>query len=270
MSRLILILTTVLLILPTRAFAAYPEGEFGTYQYPESQEALPSELEPGKEFKGWPEWQRQIDWMAIPSWLASSWMSNDYRIVKRYDHQKDEIWTLSKGVLAPYKSQFGDLKDKQDKIWAANITPDVLNVGIDNKVDSENTVAIKPLEVQEEGVAMWQRLIHVVYDPQTRIIADSYWEERVTEYTPDGDWNLLARITNRFYDYGGSPTFTTNASRVMNKVKPFTPVYQRSGVDMALSLTEHLESIGQPGALDGEDAESETESEQPAMQQGTN
>lgn len=248
-ARLALVFLVLLFSIPAFGFERYPKEEFGSYPYPEAMDPLPRELQPGNVFEGWPNYRREINWVSIPKWMAGTWASRDYRILKKYDHTNGSLYTLAQGSYAPYKLVFGDLQDASGTIWTGLITPDIVQMPLQGSVDAQDTIGMRALEVTQEGVAMWRRVLHVVYTSGTGEIQDSFTEERVTEYTPSGSRIILARITNRFYDSQGRATHTTNGVRTFNKAGEFRPVFQRGGVDMLLTLSEHLQDAGRPDLI---------------------
>jgi hypothetical protein len=224
---------------------AQPEGEFGSWPFPESVDELPDGTRPGQAFNGFPNnYRKNVDWMSIPSWLAGDWISKDLRILKTYDHTNGSLKTLASSTVAPFADHFGDQTDRQGTVWSCNFTPFITNVPLDPLIDSQLCVGMKPLEVRDDGVALWQRVYHVLFVPQNHSIHDSYTEERVTEFTPQGPGMVTAQSTARFYNPAGDPIFTTNSVRIMRMTKPYKPLQQRNGVNLPVSLGEYLQATG--------------------------
>ncbi len=232
-----------MILMPLSA-SAYPQGEFGPWPFPDSVDELPNETHPGKPFNGFPNYQRTIDWMAIPEWLAGDWLSKDYRVLKSWDHRKQFLTTIPRGTVAPIADHFGDQVDSQGTIWSCNITPFMYTIPLQNFANAQLTIAMKPLEIRADGVALWQRVYHVIYDPNNQSIFDSYTEERVTEFAPSGDNMITAKSTSRFYDENGNATSTTNSVRLMRRTTAFKPLGERLGVNLPISLSEHLQATG--------------------------
>ena len=249
MSRLLLVLL-ILLTVPCAVYAQ-PAGEFGTHKFSGSVEALPKEYQKGEVFQGWPDWQPSIDWMALPDWMGGDWAASDYRIVKSYDHSTGALHTLPRGTHAPYKCHFGDLRDAQGTMWSALIIPDSQTFPLGTYSDCQCTVKIKPLEIQEQGVVLFEKVLHAIFDSATGVIHDTYTEERVTEITPSGNMMLMANSTNQFYDASGSPSQTTNGQRILKRVSQFKPTLNRNGMNLGVGLSEHLQMIGRTDLIPG-------------------
>jgi len=232
-----------MIMLPSSGFAQPADDEFGKWPFPGSVDELPETLRPGQAFNGYPNRQRAIDWMSIPFWLAGDWMSGDLRIMKSYDHVNDKLQTIPTSTTAPIADHFGDQVDKQNTVWSCNITPFVSNMKLDNLMDSQLTIGMKLLEANDEGVALWQRVYHVLYYPNSQI-HDSYTEERVTEFSPQGPGLIMAQCTSKFFDSMGEARTTTNSLRIMNQTKKFRPLGQRAGINLPASLSEHLQATG--------------------------
>jgi len=234
-----------MVLMPLAASAQeLPEGEFGSWPFPGSVDALPEGAHPGKPFNGFPSYQRTIDWMAIPAWLAGDWMSKDYRIMKSFDHNSGSLRTIPTSSVTPIADHFGDQLDKQGTVWSCNFTPFIMNVPVESLLDSQMTIGLKPIEVRDDQVALWQRVLHIIHNPANNSIHDSYTEERVTEFQPQGPGMIMAKSTSRFYNPNGDPTFTTNALRIMRLTTKFRPQQQRAGINLPMSLSEHLQATG--------------------------
>lgn len=242
----LILLVAVLISLTHSAAWAQPEGEFGQWPFPESVDELPRELYPGQPFNGFPNnYRKTVEWMSIPGWLAGDWASKDLRILKTYDHTNGSLKTIPSSTVAPFVDHFGDQTDRQGTVWSCNFTPYLTTLPLDQLVDSQLTIGMKPLEVKEDGVALWQRVFHVIHNPaNNNSIHDSYTEERVTEFIPQGPGMIMAQVTSRFYNPAGDPTFTTNSVRIMRQMKPYRPLQQRNGVNLPLSLSEYLQATG--------------------------
>lgn len=244
MFRIILIVLALIIWLPAAGFAQPAEDEFGSWPFPNAVDELPKEICPGEFFNGFPSRQRNIDWMAIPEWLAGEWVSRDLRIMKSYNHVSGELRTIPTSTNHAMRDHFGDQYDKQGTVWSCNFTPFIVNSHLDNNLeDSTLTIGMKPLEVREDQVALWQRIFHVLYLPNKQI-HDSYTEERVTEFAPQQPGMIMAQCTSKFFDCNGDARTTTNSMRIMHQVKPFQPGQIRAGINLPASLNEHLQATG--------------------------
>ncbi|MBX3137737.1 hypothetical protein KF707_16050 [Candidatus Obscuribacterales bacterium] len=258
MFRLIVLVVALTIFIPAHALAQAdegaegpPEGEFGNWPFPGSVDELPDGMRPGQAYTGFPNnYRKNVDWMSIPSWLAGDWASKDLRIMKTYDHTNGTLKTIPSSTVAPFADHFGDQTDRQGTVWSCNFTPYITNLPLDQLTDSQLTIGMKPLEVREDGVALWQRVLHVLLTPNNAI-HDSYTEERVTEFSPQGPGMTMAQITARFYNPAGDPIFTTNSMRIMRKVKQYQPLQQRNGINLPMSLSEYLQSTGRPELMFG-------------------
>lgn len=241
--RIILLVLALMILIPSAGFAQ-AEGEFGTWPFPESVDQLPQGLFPGEAFNGFPNRQRNIDWMAIPNWLAGDWMSGDLRILKSFDHVGGKLRTIPSSTHAPISDHFGDQVDRQGTIWSCNFTPFIVEMNLEQLIDSQLTIGMKPLDVRDDQVALWQRVYHVLHYPQNNMIHDSYTEERVTEFAPQGPGMIMAQCTSKFFDANGDARTTTNSVRIMRQTKAFKPGQQRVGINLPASLSEHLQATG--------------------------
>lgn len=242
--RIILLVLALLILVPSTGFAQ-AEGEFGTWPFPESVDQLPKELCPGETFNGFPNRQRNIDWMAIPEWMAGEWLSGDLRIMKSFDHVSGKFVTIPTSTHAPIADHFGDQYDKQGTVWSCNFTPFIVNMKMsDQLMDSQETIGMKALEVRDDQVALWQRVFHVLYYPHNNVIHDSYTEERVTEFAPQAPGMMMAQCTSKFFDANGDARTTTNSMRITRQTKAFRPGQQRVGINLPASLSEYFQATG--------------------------
>ncbi len=251
--RLTLLVFTVFLFCAVPAFAQDESGEFGRWPFPDSVDALPKECHPGQPFAGFPRYQRTVDWMAIPNWLAGDWLSKDYRILKTLEHSTGVVRTIPTSTISPIADHFGDQIDNRGNAWSCNITPFTNHVLLQQQgmQDSQYVFGMKALEVKADQVAVWQRIIHAIVNPQNNQIHDSYTEERVTEFIPSGEGMITAQGTSAFYDPNGEATYTTNTVRLMRLTKPFRPAAQRFGVDLEGSFIEYLQNSGRGNLVRG-------------------
>lgn len=247
------LLAAITVILFPLTAAAQPEGEFGTWPFPEAVDSLPDGTHPGQPFNGFPgNYRKNIDWMAIPQWMAGDWLSKDYRILKTYDHVNNQLKTIPSSTIAPFADHFGDQIDRQGTVWSCNFTPFITNIKLENLIDSQLTIGVKPLETRDDQVALWNRVLHVLYEPNSQRIHDSYTEERVTEFAPSGPMMITAQSTSRFYNPDGDPIFTTNSVRLMRLTQQFRPQRQRNGVDLPQSLFEYFQATGRSDLISNE------------------
>lgn len=245
--RIVLTVLTILVFSVPAAFAQmdYPQGEFGNWPFPEVVDPLPSDMQPGRQFKDFPKYQRAIDWMAVPPWLAGDWRSTDYRTLKTYDHNTNLLYTIPRGSHSPMDDHFGDQQDRNGGVWNCNITPYVMNALINDQNGMQYIIAMKPLENNNDQLVLWQRIIHCIVDAQ-KIIQDSYTEERVTQFSEsDSPGVVIAQANSRFYDGGHGKAYVTASSvRMMRCNHPFALMSQRFGVNLPASFYEFLQNTG--------------------------
>jgi hypothetical protein len=241
--RTILLVLAFVILLPSTGFAQPADDEFGRWPFPGSVDELPEGTRPGEAFNGFPDRQRNIEWFAIPEWLAGDWASGDLRILKSYDHVNDKLRTIPSSTVVPMSDHFGDQVDRQGTIWSCNFTPFIINMQLAGLTDSQLTIGMKPLEVNDEGVAIWQRIYHVLFLPNNQI-HDSFTEERVTEFAPQAPGMIMAQCTSKFFDAHGEARTTTNSLRIMRRGKPWKPQAQRAGINLPMSFSEFLQATG--------------------------
>ena len=248
LTRLICLMA-VFLIVSAAGALAQEEGVddgFGGYPFPGAVDGLPPESQPGQPFRGHPAYQLHIEWAAIPTWLAGDWTSSDYRIMQSLNNQTGEQHNLPTSKNMVVVDHFGDLQDRQGTVWAAMMSPYVMNLPNSGFTDSQQVIGIKALSVSGDGIELWQRIVHVVYDPNSGAIQDSFIEERVSQIAPSGPGLALATVFNRYFDAAGRATVTTRAIRVMRRTRAFQPSGQRDGVDLQSSFAQYLTSSGRP------------------------
>jgi len=256
---LLLLLPVALALVPVAALAQ-SEEEFGSYPFADTIDELPEELHPGQVYKGYPNWKmNEIHWAAIPTWMAGNWKATDTRIIKTFKHEDGTLRTIPTSVRNTTSAHFGDQVDSRGTIWMGLITPYVVNETIEGINDAQDVIGMRPLDVQDGQVTVWQRIMHVVYDPNDNIIKDSYTEERVSELTLMRPGMMQARITYRNYNFNGESSWTISAIRIMRLVSPFKPLATRLGVNIKNSLYAYFRNTGNQALIPGEAATSSNE-----------
>lgn len=260
-------LAIILLILLPVAFALAPiealaqsEDEFGSYPFAETIDEIPAELHAGQVYKGFPNWRmNDVGWAAIPTWMAGNWNSTDTRIIKTLRHSDGTINGLPTSMRNTTNEHFGDQVDSRGTIWMGLITPYVVNETTEADNDAQDVIGIRPLEVQDHQVALWQRILHVVYSPNDNLIKESYTEERVSELSLIRPGMMQARLTFRHYDQKGEATWTVNALRIMRQTSAFRPLATRLGVNLKNSLYAYFRNTGNQVLIPGEIPKSSNE-----------
>lgn len=257
---ILLILLPVALALAPMAALAQSEEEFGSFPFAESIDELPEELHPGQVYKGYPNWKmNDIGWAAIPGWMAGNWKATDTRIIKTFKHADGTVRGIPTSVRNTTSAHFGDLMDSRGTIWMGLITPYVVNEVMEGDNDAQDVVGMRPLEVQDGQVALWQRIIHIIYSSGDNLIKDAYTEERVSELSLVRPGMMQARITYRNYDHTGEATWTVSAIRIMRQTSAFRPLATRLGVDLKNSLYAYFRNTGNQVLIPGEAARSSNE-----------
>lgn len=257
---ILLLLLPVTLALAPVAALAQSEEEFGSYPFAETIDEMPEELHPGQVYKGYPNWKmNEIGWAAIPTWMAGNWKSTDTRIIKTYKHADGTVYGIPTSVRNTTSAHFGDQVDSRGTVWMGLITPYVVNETTDADNDAQDIIGMRPLEVQDGQVALWQRILHVVYSPSDNIIKKAFTEERVSELSLIRPGMMQARVTFRNYDEHGEATWTVSALRIMRQVSPFRPLATRLGVNIKNSLYAYFRNTGNQVLIPGEAATSSNE-----------
>ncbi len=226
-------------------------GDFGPYAFPESVPPLPEEIQPGRDWEGFPQYRLLVDWAQIPKWLSGNWASNEYRIIKTYDYREDMLYTLPMSRDTYATDHLGDIQDRESNIWHALISPEQVSYKRNNMIEYIDLIKVKVERVYDLGFDIRQRFFHVMVDPgdpqradQRPKIVDAWTEERVNEYKPTRPDICTSTIYNRLFDNDGAPTHSTNSVRVLRRQTPFQHTATRCGVDLMMSFVDHMHDIG--------------------------
>lgn len=205
---------------------------------------MPEELRPGNSFQGYAELQVHVIWHSIPAWLAGDWVSSQYRVLKSWDHTTGAYYTLPSGSDAYNYYHLGDLADAKGTVWTALISPEIKDLDLGDRIDSQNVVATKIAHVTTTSFAIRERIFHVVINKQDRRILEAYTQEKVTEFGRVEGGMVVAAEYNTLYNADGTRTMTTNAVLVLKRRAQFAQVSFRNGVDLLISLSDHLQNVG--------------------------
>ncbi len=244
-------LAAIILLSPSftlSCLADTEQGDFGPYVFPESVPPLPEEIQPGRDWKGFPEFRLLVEWTQIPKWLSGNWFSKEYRIIKTYDYKEDMLYTLPMSRDTYATDHVGDVQDREGGIWYALISPEAVSYKKGNFIEYQDVIKVKCVNTYNLGFDIRQRIFHVIVDPNEQEgrpkIIDAYTEERVNEYKPTRPDICTSTIYNRIFDRDGAPTHSTNSVRVLRRSTPFQHTATRCGVDLLQSFCDHMHDIG--------------------------